>query len=142
MRDYNVQNVLTFMAQNQKLGGGFDVHDIRGTTTKWINENSIDDGKFVDAHTGQPSKLEGSHIERNVIKPDPNSVIHDIVISGYEIVKGTNAAGNYERVCFRTSELGFYRVLFVETVTPVGGDALPYQRLAVDQDWMNSQKAA
>ena len=142
MRDYNVQNVLAFMAQNQKLAGGFDVYDICGTVTKWNNENSIDDGKFVDAHTGQPSKLEGSHIERNVIKPDPTSLIHDIVIDRYEVVQGVNAAGAYERVCFKTSENGFYRVLFVETVTPVGEGALPYQRLAVDQDWMNSQKAA
>lgn len=142
MRDYNVQNVLAFMAQNQKLSGGFDVYDIRGTATKWINENSIDDGKFVDTRTGLPSKVEGSHMERRTIKPDPDSVVHDIVIDTYEVVKGTNAVGAYERVCFKTSEQGFYRVLFVETVTPTGNGALPYQRLAVDTDWVDVQKVA
>ena len=143
MRDYEVQNVMAFMAQNQKLTGGFDVYDIRGTATKWIDESSIDDGKFVNPMTGQPSALEGSHLERSVIKPDPASVTHNLVIHESEVVANTNAAGRYRRVCFRAGgKAGFFRVLFVETVTSLEPGAVPYQRLAVDQDWMNEPKVA
>lgn len=148
MRNYDINAIAQYIAAHAQ-NGIIQIHDIRGTVTRWISDEVLDREQFIPVTPG----VEG--IEKNHqgsdrhhatrLSPDLNSVVHELQVSVTDLVVGLGGSTLNRRDQFYFRPLpstSFGRVVFIETIPAEKNGGFAITRLAVDQDWIDLNQAA
>lgn len=123
MRNYNANEVMSYITTKSNAKGEVEVFDIRGTHSRWIKTRNGD------------------------LVPDEDSLTHTLQVTNAAVYTGKNAAQRYERAAFNIGGKikkgagiegtdinipGVNRVLFLEEDLEKNTVCL-----CVDQDWIS-----